>query len=207
MAKLQCFQEFILNMMSSSISTFIQVGANDGKQSDYLYPHIIKRNLTGIFIEPHPKYAEMIRKLHAGNERVCVEETGISSVESEGDLYYLKEVPDDKEWARGIASFNKEHLHTQGFTQGIDSVRVRMQPLNNIVKKYKHYSPDLLIVDTEGYEIEVFLSCDFTIFKPKFIIVETSTIKEKGFKELSSIIGDEYLGYYDNRDSIFFRNN
>lgn len=187
--------------------TFLQVGTNDGCQSDFLRSRALRYNYSGVLIEPHPHYLNLAIENYQGNKNFTFLNVAISDDECERELYFVKQEFITKSYMLGIASFKKQNLTSQHHLDDhqIESIRVKCVRLESIIKKYSLYDVDLLVVDVEGFELNVFKSIDFSVFRPKLIIFETAHMSKSDFLEISNLIPDCYFGTYLENDSVFVR--
>jgi len=149
-----------------SKGTFVEVGAYDGEfvsNTSCLADHGWK----GLYVEPIREYYLKCLDRHSKND-VIVENCAIGVNEGQQEI-----VQSDT-----LSTLNEKHykmfesigwVKNSNITKTICDV-VRLDNLlekNNISNQF-----DLLVVDVEGYELEVFNSFDLHIWKPKMIIVE-----------------------------------
>tara|TARA_R110000787_G_scaffold57566_1_gene131412 strand:+ start:226 stop:951 length:726 start_codon:yes stop_codon:yes gene_type:complete len=190
------------NFSINSNFSFLQVGANDGKSFDSLYGFVIKRDVSGIVIEPikeyfdelcvnyknHDKILKINKAVHENKKSVSIFKVDTSKF----DLY-----PD---WVKGIASFNIDHLTKFDFIkrEHIIEEQVIAEDLMGIVNENNIMSFDYFQIDTEGYDYHVINMFDFSMFKPKMVKAEyiNLTIEEK--KKIKKVL--ETNGYY-----VFFQ--
>lgn len=143
---------------------FVEVGAYDGDSVSNT-SFLADAGWQGFYIEPiHEYYLKCLHR-HINNNVVVSNlsiglEEGVQKIYNNGLLSSL-----DYEHAQlGISKFNYPQ-----YTENI-CFQIRM---DRYLKNYKiPYTFDLLVVDVEGKETEVFQSFDLNIWKPKMIIVE-----------------------------------
>lgn len=147
--------------------TFVEVGAYDGESFSNT-SFLADIGWKGIYIEPTLEYAQACLNRHVNNN-VSVIRCAVGSEEKIVEIYQggtlttpLKsqvEMYDQVDWAKG-------HHHGKSFS-------VKQRRLDTLLKKCE-IQPlfDLLVVDVEGYEPEVFNSFDLGFWKPKVMIVE-----------------------------------
>lgn len=187
---------------------FIQVGANDGKNADFIRMRVIEHGWGGVLIEPHPAYIREAKKNYGDFGGLIWEEVAISDVKGEMPLFFVKEPPKEKPWAVGIASFSKDHLSDHGFRSNeISSISVPCVPLRDLIAKHKFFDADLLVVDVEGHELEVIKSINFDEFMVKLVILETSHMSRNEFSEILSFFPPTYRGLFCplSEDSVIYR--
>jgi FkbM family methyltransferase len=160
------YERYFTRFFEQYSGFFVEVGAYDG----YSYSNtsgLADSGWKGIYIEPVFEYYKKCLMRHKDNS-VKVINCAIGSIEEQTDLYvgdYLTtldpkyvEIYGEIEWSKKI-KFNKQRTN-----------KVR---LDNILKKYKVKSNfDLLVVDVEGFEEDVFSSFSIEYWRPKMIIVE-----------------------------------
>jgi FkbM family methyltransferase len=190
---------------------FIEVGAFDG-QSYSNTCFLADLGWRGVYIEPVPAHVDMCRKRHARNPGVTVvsaavaPETGEVSVRIAGALSThvadVEKAYREIGWARGAITSNTSLVKTL--------------PLDKILKD-QNIQPgfDLLVVDVEGFESEVFSSFELDRWKPKMMIVELEEFHSdfSGRKEIANKIGQlrlricaaGYVEIYVDRINTVFR--
>lgn len=158
---------------------FVDIGAGpDGIQGSNTY-WFEKHGWTGICVDADPRNHEIQKNRNVGLHYL------VSNKPGRVKFYMSKKTPD----ISGIIpnSANKE-----------DEVEMETTKLENILKKHNIGVIDLMSIDTEGSEIDVFESMDFELHKPKILIVEAVTnrelnaeiepyFKEKGYALLAEV--------------------
>lgn len=146
---------------------FVEVGAYDGESFSNT-SGLADMGWNGLYIEPIKDLASKCASRHARN-KVLVANLAVGPEEKIVEIYYghtlttLKqeqvEMYEQIDWAKG---------HHQG-----QKFQVKQIPLDKVLKKSSvPVGFDLLVVDVEGYEFEVFKSFDLTHWKPRVMIVE-----------------------------------
>lgn len=150
---------------------FVEVGAYDGLFVSNSYG-LVRRGWRGLMFEPHPVYANECRNNLRRFPNCKVVETAVGSpgtselvihqagALSTANTTLLAEYQETS-WARG--SLSKE------------SVRVQSRTLDELLRE--HEIPvkfDLLIVDVEGLESEVFEGFSINHWQPQMMIVEVA---------------------------------
>ena len=156
---------------------FVQIGANDGKTSDPVYQFVsLNHNkVRGIVVEPLGDFFKQLKNSYAKYPNVIPVNAAIHHSEREMTLYRvdparLKDLP---QWAKGIASFNKNHHELSGIPHdAIVPEKVRCMTLSELLTDHQATEIDLLQIDTEGYDSEIIRNIDFQAVKPKIIRFE-----------------------------------
>src|SRR4051812_49404594 len=66
--------------------SFVQVGAFDGQTHDPLCRYITSCGWRGVLVEPQPREAASLEKLHQGNERISIVRAVVSDTEGSRTL-------------------------------------------------------------------------------------------------------------------------
>ena len=162
------------------INKVIQVGANDGKSDDFLYK-CLNDNLNAILIEPIndaflklKKNYEKYTKINCLNLAIDIQNGSkeIFSVNSMYFSYYEKKFNNVKvDWLNILSSFNKKHLINHGIKEKhIISKEISCITFSKLIDNYDYYDLDLLIVDTEGYDVNLINNfVDTLVIRPMII--------------------------------------
>ena len=155
----------------------IQIGANDGKESDPI-SEFIKLNhkeVRAIVIEPIREYYEQLKCHYAGFPNVIPVNTAIHNTEKEMTLYRVdptkaSELPN---WAKGIASFDSRHHEKSGIpSEALLAEKVPCVTIGELLEEYQIAHVGLLQIDTEGYDAEILRGFNFDRIRPKLIRFE-----------------------------------
>lgn len=148
----------------------VEIGAFDGVSFSNSVG-LLDRGWEGLLIEPVPDFAKKCEARHDKNPRVRVIQTAISnqsgtqSLQLAGPLSTLSEelVTEYKELEWSKSSISSK------------SIKVQTVTLDQLLEKEKISTNfDLLIVDVEGFEKEVFEGFELEKWKPNVLIIELS---------------------------------
>jgi len=156
--------------------SFIQIGANDGKMADPIYDFVSRNHerVKGIAVEPMKDvFQQLVNNYKLYNEIVPIN-LAIHNIKKEVTLW---RIDPEKEhllplWAKGIASFDREHLVKKNLEEHMIAETVQCISLGDLVDKYNFANVDLLQIDTEGYDSEIILNINFNKIKPQIIHFE-----------------------------------
>ena len=137
------------------------------------------------------------KELWGAYESVVWERVAVTNEPGVNLLHFVKEVPDDRSWALGIASFDRDHVIRCGFKDDqVGSVSVNSVTLQSLVNKYCLFRPDIVLIDVEGHEFNALASADFSCFRPKLVILETKHLTRDCFNKILDLFPKEYQGVY-----------
>lgn len=186
------------NFKIKSDFSFIQIGANDGVSFDFLYDFVVKRNSSGIVVEPIKEYFDELVINYKNFPKIIKINKAIHPSENEVNIYRISPKAMDKypEWVKGIASFDAtHHIKLNIESKDIIEEKVSSDSLmiiinNNIHKK----NIDYLQIDTEGFDYEILKMINFKVLKPSMIKFESVNLPPKD-KDGSHLLLKE-KGYY-----------
>jgi FkbM family methyltransferase len=147
------------------VNKIIQVGANDGQSDDFLFK-CFNKDLEAILIEPiEDAFLKLkenynkFQKVKCLNLAVDVENGSkeIFSVNREYYKFYQKKYKKaNVDWLNILSSFNEEHLINHGIKKNhITSNYIQCKTFSKLIDDYDYHDVDLLIVDTEGYDVKL----------------------------------------------------
>ncbi len=149
--------------------TFLQIGANDGRINDPIFPFIFRDKWRGHRFEPLETPFNQLKILHKHTPWVEPVKALLGTKEGTVPLYCLSFSA--KRWATGLSSLNKAQLETQiasGYVARraqkyndvlpvdreawIEAKEMPMHELNAWILGQAKGRLDLLQIDTEGYD-------------------------------------------------------
>lgn len=162
--------------------TIFQIGANDGISGDPFFKYVRVYKLKNLAVEPIPFLFEKLKDNYTKAKLIdkCILlNVGISNGKS-ATIYYFEPNPamDIPENIYQLGTFNRDLLNEASLMfpgLKIVSVEVPTFPVKELQQKY--FIPDVIHVDTEGYDFEVIKTIDFTN-KPRLIIFEFIHLSE-----------------------------
>ena len=174
--------------------TFVQIGASDGLRWDPLRRFVVRNQWSGVFVEPIPQVFSMLTdnyrylaKIDSHDLRfenvAIVAETG-ESLEfwSFSDDFLCTLSVDERMFYLRKASFRKQHVLRVILDKKLDPsvlrrLEVRTTSINDLLdNSFQGTTPDLLMIDAEGYDGEIIRSLDLSRHTPRFIIFEAHNI-------------------------------
>lgn len=146
----------------------VDVGASDGVSINTTY------NLESAFrwnilsVEANPEFEESLKK-----HRMFVEMCACGELPAYSDFHINTSNP---EAFSSLRPTNRKDIleNPKWVWEPVQwtKVRVRVERLEDLLKKWQFPQLDLLCVDTEGTELEVLKGCDLAKWKPKVIVTE-----------------------------------
>jgi len=172
----------------------IQIGANDGLMLDPLRRFLIKKgNYKAILIEPLDYYYKNLLKLYKKRKDIKLLKVCISTKKKQKIYFIPPKIADlmngegpKNNWAHGQGSSDKEFIikqiklnnfrgsdykkNIQKYINSIIHKNVRTMKISNI--NIDNKSTIILIIDVQGFELDVLKTVDFKKQKIKYIYYE-----------------------------------
>ena len=184
--------------------SFIQIGSNDGKTGDPIYPIIrrIPNKCKGIVVEPVKFLFNQLKETYKGFKNVIPYEFAVVSSISDSMIFYrLEEKDDDGNLIRfnQCGSFKLDHLlllkdKVPDIEKYIVKEEVKQITLNSLINISGLEKIDLLHVDAEGYDWEILRDLNFDFIKPRVIIFEHSNLDPINYMEAVKFF--KFEGYF-----------
>lgn len=163
---------------------YIDVGAYHPVSLSNTY-HFYKRGWSGINIEPNHNKFDLFKKQRTRDINLNI---GIGPNETRAPLFIFD--------ADTLSTFSKETAENyKNIGHQITEIsEVELTPLKNIIKKYaSNKKIDFLSVDTEGCDMEVLNTNDWSLYRPSFIILETIEYSKKILGKKLNVIYDSFM--------------
>ena len=158
---------------------FIQIGANDGNRADPLQHFINVYAWTGLMIEPLRANFAALQLRRGGNSRLRLRRAAVDLAVGRRTIYDLSppataSLPD---WTHGLGSFSRARL---------EQVSRELQLPDNVIIEeevetiswdgvWEEFGPghcDLLVLDTEGYDLTLLRAAGLAVHRPNVIVFE-----------------------------------
>jgi len=187
-------------LLGSENAFLVQIGSNDGKTGDPLFPLLHKnKNWEALFVEPVPSSFKKLKANYTDSQRFTFENVAINEGQSM-NFYWVD--PKAKEtltdlpyWYDQLGSFDKQHIlkHFDGAlepyirTEILEGINLITLLLRNSIS-----SIDVLHIDTEGYDWKILSQLDLERFEPKFILFEQHHLSPKDRQEAIDFLAEKY---------------
>jgi FkbM family methyltransferase len=182
------FSEKLFKKLKNKKLFFIQIGANDGVYQDPIYR--FNQNWDGILIEPIPNVFSALKQNYKDRKsKLVFENIAIGNFNGNVDFYIPKDY-NLVEWQSKIASID----NSVGMLRGMETIciNVKINTLDFLIDKYNVKIIDVLVIDIEGKEKDIFDNYSFQI-KPKIIYFENRFLNYDDMLNLNAKFID--LGY------------
>lgn len=156
--------------------SFVQVGAYDGVSGDPIHRFVKNGLLSGCLIEPQLDAFSQLESNYSGIPSVILKRAAISSTDGTAKLFRVRPGTKGPPWLFQLASFRREVLlkhapYIEGLENAIITESVPTITFDTLFKDQPVY-PDVLIIDTEGFDFEIIKLYNLQKRKPKLILYE-----------------------------------
>ena len=157
---------------------FIQIGANDGRRADPLRAFIDDYAWTGLMIEPLEANFTELQRHRGTTPRLRLRRAAVDVTAGHRLVYDLKPgatgLPD---WARGLGSFSRERVEQAAHELGLPDTAIFAEEVETITwaHVWHEFGPhrcNLLVLDTEGYDMTLLRAADLALHRPRVILFE-----------------------------------
>jgi FkbM family methyltransferase len=173
------FDEILLRSFPSLEGlNFIQIGANDGVRADPIHRYVLEYDWCGILVEPLPYFFAALRQTYAGRPNLILINAAVDREAGKRTMYVLRpDLPDLPDWSRGLGSFSEQRLReaARGFhlpDHAVAAELVQTTTWSEIRQRFGPRACDVLVVDVEGYDVEVLRQADLSTLRPRVIHFE-----------------------------------
>ena len=174
---------------------FVQVGAYDGEDNDFLARYIPHHDLRGVLAEPQPTPFERLRRRYEAHPHLTLRNVAVSTVAGRRTLYTVEPMPDLPDWVGQIASFDrdivvKHEAWAPGLTRHVRATEVACVPLDDLIEGARLERIDLVQIDTEGFDFEVVKMIDVERWRPKVIHYEHAHLSKQDTQDCLAYLLD-----------------
>ncbi len=158
---------------------FIQAGANDGTRADPIARYLDPCSWSGLMFEPLAANFDALRRHHGANPRLRLRQQAIDTVAGSRPLYDLDRAahPELPDWAHGLASFSRDRVLQAARELGLDERALVTETVTAVTwdEVWRDFGPqrcDLLVLDTEGYDLTLLRAANLAERRPRIIHFE-----------------------------------
>ena len=185
---------------------FINVGANDGVTGTPAIKILLGNpNWKGLLIEPVPYCFERLKANFPDARRFMLEQVAVGSKAGRCRMFYVDQgaraqVPELPEWYDKLGSFDRAHISTHlgpAIEPFIKEMSVDVCTLTELVARNGIPQVHLLHVDTEGNDLEVLRSLDFSAYRPVMIFTEHMHLSARDKQDMKALLKREGYSVFD----------
>jgi len=158
---------------------FIQIGANDGNCADPLRFFIDDFAWTGLMIEPRRANFSALQLHRGSNPHLRLRRVAVDLAAGRRTIYDLSpaataSLPD---WTRGLGSFSRARLEQATRELDLPDTVITEEKVETVSwdRVWEEFGPgpcDLLVLDTEGYDLTLLRAAQLAAHRPRVILFE-----------------------------------
>lgn len=152
-----------------------------------------KRGSRAVLVEPIKEYFDRLKQNYAGSLGIQFANVAIAESEGMRDFYSLKVDPTKygfPEWLSQLSSLKSERMNNlwdryeknpeykKFYLEHRTVEKVKCITIGQLLQQYQIENLDLLLLDVEGYELEILKTLDFKTTRPRFIDYERVLLQE-----------------------------
>jgi FkbM family methyltransferase len=181
----QCGEDLIVAYLMEALQipqpTYLDVGAHHPSRLNNTYLFYLKGS-RGVCVEPDP---ELFAELKAKRKRDICLKIGISFDEKENADFYVMS-------SKSLSTFSEEEAkryESYGKQRISEVINTPLASINAVLKQYFKTAPHFISLDTEGLDLQILKSFDFSRYRPPVFCVETLTYTEdKTEQKITAIV-------------------
>lgn len=173
--------DYIFDTLQVKSRRYLDIGTNDPVHLNNTYLFYSK-GFSGVCVEPDP---DLCKKIRDKRPRDKIVQVGVGN--SKKKLPFILMEPHTLNTFSGKEAEMYQKFYPWASVREV--VKIKLVPVNSILKKYFKDGIDFLSIDTEGLDQEIIESIDFMKYRPLVVSVETAVYKNKNtLKKNSEII-------------------
>lgn len=186
--------------LSAKAASLVQIGSNDGKTGDPLYPLLQKnKNWKALFVEPVPYSFEKLQNNYPDKKRFQFENVAINDG-TQLTFYWVdhkakQALPDLPYWYDQLGSFDRQHIlnHLDGALEPfILSANLEGLTLQQLFDRNEIKEIDILHIDTEGYDWKILSQLNLKKYQPAFILFEYNHLAKDELNAAIAMLNPQY---------------
>jgi FkbM family methyltransferase len=157
---------------------FLQIGAHDGKTDDKLHRLVRAHGWHGVLLEPVTSAYQSLVRNYEGISGLTFENKALAEVDGIREFYRIDERARSlPHWADQLGSFNRDVItrHREqipDIENYIIEESVACISWETLIRTHSISQIDLILIDTEGYDLTILRQIDFRRFSPRLVIYE-----------------------------------
>lgn len=153
--------------------TYMDVGAHHPVSDNNTY-YFYERGARGVLVEPNPALHDLLQQVRPHDALV---RAGIGvTAQAEADFYIIGGSEDaqlntfSREQAEALVTRSRGHYRIERV------MKIPLLGINELMRKHWNGPPNLLSLDTEGFDLPILRSLDFERLRPDVVCVESVEI-------------------------------
>lgn len=190
----QCGEDSILHFLFGLLNipqpTYLDIGAHHPTHlsNTYLF---YRDGARGVCVEPDPQLCKNIKDERPHD--ICLN-IGIAAGATGNLKFYVFDDPTMNTFSESV---RQEQLRAGRLLRG--ELQVEVQSINSVINQHFSACPNLISLDTEGMDMAILETFDFTTYRPEVFCIETLTnVDDRKMTEIIAfMISKDYAVYAD----------
>ena len=185
----------------------LQIGAYPTEDNDPL--RIVSGARRAILVEPQPQFCNALRARHRHDPSIDVVQAAVSPSEGRKPFF----VVDNEDgalpaWTHQLASFDRKHIEkfekqVPGISGRIRETAVDAVSFASLARRFGIDRLDLLMLDSEGYDLELLKDFPFTDLQPSIVYYEHIHLRRRDRESsVALLISHGYRVQFLERDAV-----
>ena len=143
-----------------------------------------KYGWCGVLLEPDPQLFKRLKENYSGVHGPILVNAALSPINGKTTFYRVRMDEKMPNWCALLGSFRRDvilsnkndvpEIETHIVEDTIESIS-----FHSLVARYKPPRIDLIVIDTEGYDLEILRQLDLIRFRPDLIVYEHKHLNER----------------------------
>jgi FkbM family methyltransferase len=158
---------------------FIQIGANDGRRADPIRAFIDDYAWSGMMFEPLGANFADLQRHRGASLRLRLRRAAVDVTAGRRQIYDLAPAATagQPDWTRGLASFSRERVAQAARELGVPDTSIISEEVETVTwsqvwQEFGSHPCDLLVLDTEGYDLTLLRAANLAEHRPRLILFE-----------------------------------
>ena len=189
----------------------LNIGACDGQTYDELSAYTALYNFKGLYVEPIPYYFDKLKKNFDNGENLF-ENSAISTYDGEIEMLTINPsaIEEGKmhQCFMGMSAVYppKNGLGSEGDREVVEKYGVKVNvpciTIDTLLERHQITEFDVIKIDAEGHDYEVFKQIDFSKFRPKVVRLEWSSLNDDDKESIIKTFEDNNYIYGLESDDV-----
>lgn len=148
---------------------------------------------------------DKLKEIYNDESRFIVERRAIGAHQGSAPFFYLakeakESLPELPFWYDQLGSFSRQHIISH-FVFDVENyircVNIEVSPLSVVLELFDFLGASFLHIDTEGYDLEVCKTLDFSKSNPDVMLIEHKHLSYSDLRELIRLLQAAKYRIYD----------
>jgi FkbM family methyltransferase len=178
---------------------FLQIGANDGVMEDDLHTVVRRFGWRGLLLEPLREYYDQLVANYAGAPNLIFDNRALADQDGPRTMFHVRPGAGDlPEWCNGLGSLSRDAVlkyrsEVPELERHLVEQRVECVTFPALVAQHGVNRIDVIVCDTQGYDLDILRQIDFDRFRPELVIYEQNLLSDQDKRSATTLL--ERHGY------------